>query len=84
MSHMEKDVSLIFSSDTPTIFQWNKLLNYFALHKQHLNVTEMKKIVDKCEEYRLYINKNIRNPIERSNTFPNVYEYFEKMKNKNA
>jgi len=81
----DKELKTLLSSDSPIDFYyWISLLNFFDNHKEELNLKELKKVVDKCEECRLYLNKDNRDPIEKSDTRPNVYEYLaNKIKDNN-
>ena len=82
---MKKEFKTLISSDSPIDFyHWASLLNFFDAHTEELNLKELKKIVDKCEQCRLYSNENNADPIEKSDTNPNVYEYLdEKIKDNN-
>lgn len=80
-----KELKSLLSSDSPIDFYyWVSLLNFFDDHKEELNLKELKKVVDKCEECRLYLNHENTDPIERSDTSPNVYKYLaQKIKDNN-
>jgi hypothetical protein len=84
MSHRSEDILTIFSSNQPISFLlWTKLLNYFEYNKEQLDLEDIKILVDKCEECRLYLNEHsyVRaNPIQQHETFPNIYVHLEKMK----
>jgi len=56
------------------------LLNFFDNHKEELNLKELKKIVDKCEECRLYLNAENTDPISQEDVNPNIYEYYRLQK----
>jgi len=83
MSHRSEDILIIFSSNQPISFLlWTKLLNFFEDHKEVLDLEDMKILVGKCEECRLYLNEHsyVRaNPIKQHETFPNIYVHLEKM-----
>ena len=73
----DKELKDLLSSDSPIDFyHWISLLNYFDIHKEELNLKELKKVVDKCEECRLYLNESIIDQISQEDIKPNVYEYY--------
>ena len=73
----DKELKTLLSSDSPIDFYyWISLLNFFDDHKEELNLKELKKVVDKCEECRLYLNKDNRDPISQEDVKPNVYEFY--------
>jgi len=73
----DKELKTLLSSDSPIDFYyWISLLNFFDNHKEELNLKELKKVVDKCEECRLYLNKDNTDPISQKDINPNVYEYY--------
>ena len=81
MSRWSENISNLFSSNQPISFYlWVKLLNFFEKHKNHLDIDDVKLIVDKCEEYRLYLNEHSCSYIEPHEVNPNVYEHLEKLK----
>lgn len=82
---INKEFKSLLSSDSPIDFYyWISLLNFFDNHKEELNLKELKKIVDKCEECRLYLNANNTDPISQEDVNPNIYEYYRlQQKNNN-
>lgn len=86
MSHQSENILTIFSSDTISFILWVKLLNFFDDNKDQLDLEDIKLLVDKCEECRLYLNENSyvrpEDRIEQEETFPNVYVYLEMLKKK--
>ena len=73
----DKELKTLLSSDSPIDFYyWISLLNFFDDHKEELNLKELEKIVDKCEECRLYLNANNTDPISQKDVNPNIYEYY--------
>jgi len=73
----DKELKTLLSSDSPIDFYlWISVLNFFDDHKEELNLKELKKVVDKCEECRLYLNKDNRDPISQEDVKPNVYEFY--------
>ncbi len=73
----DKELKTLLSSDSPIDFYyWISLLNLFDDHKEELNLKELEKIVDKCEECRLYLNANNTDPISQKDVNPNIYEYY--------
>lgn len=81
----KKELSSLLSSDSPIDFYyWISLLNFFDDHKDELNLKELKKVVDKCEECRLYLNVDNTDPISQEDIKPNVYEFYRlQIKNNN-
>jgi len=79
MSHWTEDI-LSLSNKPITFALWNNVLTFFIVHKTQLDLEDIKIIVDKSEECRLYLNKHNRLHIERKEVSPNVYEYLEKIK----
>lgn len=77
MNRRDEEIFLtITSSHSPIdFFHWITLLNFFNVHKEELDLKELKILVDNYEECRVYFNQNNTDPIERSDTSPNVYEY---------
>jgi hypothetical protein len=59
------------------------LLNFFDRNKEELNLKELKIIVDKCEECRLYLNEGNADPIEQENVNPNIFEFYRLQLQKN-
>ncbi len=55
---------------------------FFHEHKEELDLDDMKIIVDKSEECRLYLNEHNRLQIKRKEVNPNVYAYLEFLKTK--
>ena len=83
MSYWSEDISNLFSSNKPISFHlWVKLLNFFEENKNHLDLDDVKLLVDKCEECRLYLNEHSCSHIEQHETFPNVYVHLEMLKKK--
>ena len=75
------DILTITSSNEPiSFYYWIKLLTFFDKHKEQLDLEDIKIIVDKCEECRLYLNEHSNSYIERHNVNPNIYEYLENIK----
>ena len=73
----DKELKNLLSPDSHIDFYyWISLLNFFDNHKEELNIKELKKIVDKCEECRLYLNENNNDPIGQQDVNPNIYEYY--------
>ena len=73
----DKELKTLLSTDSPIDFYlWISILNFFDIHKDDLNLKELKKIVDKCEECRLYLNEDNTDPIEQEDTKPNVYKFY--------
>ena len=73
----KKELKDLLSSDSPIDFYyWISLLNFFDDHKDELNLKELKKVVDKCEECRLYLNHENTDPISQEDVKPNVYEFY--------
>lgn len=73
----DKELKALLSSDSPIDFYyWISLLNFFDDHKNELNLKELKKVVDKCEECRLYLNEDNTDPISQVDVNPNIYEYY--------
>jgi len=73
----DKELKTLLSSDSPIDFYyWISILNFFDNHKEELNLKELKKVVDKCEECRLYLNKDNTDPIEQEDVKPNVYSFY--------
>jgi len=65
------------SIDTlPDFFYWITILNYFDKYKEELNEKELKILLDKSEECRVYLNENNTDPIDRADVNPNIYEYY--------
>ena len=60
------------------------ILNFFEKHKDDCDEKDLKIIVDKVEECRLYLNKDNTDPMSKESISPNVYEYLEqKIKDNN-
>lgn len=38
--------------------EWVKLLNYFERYKDSLHIDEVRKLTDKCEQYRMCVNED--------------------------
>jgi len=73
----DKELKDLLSSDSSIDFYyWISLLNFFDNDKEELNLKELKKIVDKCEECRLYLNHENTDPISQEDVNPNIYEYY--------
>ncbi len=81
----DKELKTLLSTDSPIDFYyWISVLNFFNKHKCELNLKELKKIVDKCEECRLYLNNKNLDPINQEDIEPNVYTFYRlQIKNKN-
>ena len=74
---MKNEFLFLTSSDSPiNFYYWVSLLNFFDDHKDELNLKELKKVVDKCEECRLYLNAKNTDPISQEDIKPNVYEFY--------
>ena len=72
------------SSDNPIDFYYFiSLLNFFDNNKNELNLEELKIIVDKCEECRLYLNEGNTDPIEQEKVNPNIFEFYRLQLQKN-
>lgn len=81
MSQWREDILLITSStETISFFLWVSLLNIFEKHKEELDLEDVEIIVDKVEEYRIYLNQHSCSHIERQEVNPNVYQHLENMK----
>ncbi len=66
MSRWRNDILELTSSNNPTsFFQWNKLLNFYNENKEELDEKEYGMVLDKSEEYRLYLNSHCGSGIER-------------------
>ncbi len=66
MSRWRNDILELTSSDKPTTFiQWNELLNFYNENKEELDEKECALVLDKSEEYRLYLNSHCGSDIER-------------------
>ena len=60
------------------------ILNFFDKYKEDFDEEDLKIIVDKVEECRLYLNKDNNDPMSRESLNPNPYEYLEqKIKDNN-
>lgn len=81
MSHWRKDILAITSSNKPISFSlWVSLMNVFEMYKDELDLKDVEIIVDKVEEYRIYLNQHSCSHIERQEVYPNVYQHLENMK----
>jgi len=81
MSQWRKDILTITSStETISFSLWVSLLNVFEKHKEELDLEDVKIIVDKVEEYRIYLNQHSCSHIEQQEVYPNVYQHLETMK----
>lgn len=81
MSHWREDILTLTSSNKPISFcYWTTLLNFFDKHKDQLDIDDVKIIVDKCEECRIYLNEHSKTHIEQYETNPNIYEYLKQLK----
>ncbi len=59
MSQWSEDILTLTSSTNKISFSLlNRLLNFFDKHKKDLDFQDVKLIVDKSEEYRLYLNEH--------------------------
>ncbi len=78
MNRRREVIINLTSSNIPLSFtHWNEILNYFDIHKEQLDIEDLKIIVDRCEECRLYLNQDNTDIIEKKDVVPNVYEYLE-------
>ncbi len=83
MSPRREEILTLTSSDIPISFShWNSLLKFFSDNKEQLDLEDMKIIVTKSEEYRIYLNEHSCSYIEQQEVNPNVYEYLEKIETK--
>jgi len=81
MSQWRKDILAITSSNKTISFSlWVSLMNVFENHQNELDLEDVEIIVDKVEEYRIYLNQHSCSHIERQEVFPNVYQHLENMK----
>lgn len=81
MSQWREDILKITSTEQPiSFFTWITLLTFFNKHKDQLDLEDIKIILDKSEEHRVYLNSQIRSKdyIEKHDVNPNIYEYLEK------
>jgi hypothetical protein len=79
MSQWGEDINRITSPDNPLSFSnWVEILNFFERHKDDLEIKELEKLVDRCEQCRVYLNKRINDKIKKEDTNPNIYEYLER------
>ena len=82
--YRRSELSKILSSDTPIDFCYlATTLSFFNEHKEALTKKDLKKLVDKVEECRLYLNQNANDPMTRESINPNIYEYYRLQKIKN-
>ncbi len=66
MSRWRNDILIITSSNiTISFIKWNELINFYKEHKQDLDEKECRMVLDKSEEYRLYLNTHSQSYIER-------------------
>jgi len=78
MSAWSEEINRITSSDIPLSFYiWVEILNFFERHKDELEIEELQKLVDKCEQCRVYLNTVTNDPIKKEDTNPNIYKYLE-------
>ncbi len=56
------------------------MLKFFSEHKEHLDLDDIRLIVDRSEECRIYLNEHSRSFIKRNEVVPNIYEYLERLK----
>lgn len=83
--NVKSEILKLTSTNEPiSFFLWVKLLTFFEKHKEQLDLEDIKIIVDKCEECRLYLNENSSTYIKQEETVPNVYEYLENIIKINA
>lgn len=81
MSCWRKDILTITSStETINFSLWVSLMNVFEKHVDELDLEDVEIIVDKVEEYRIYLNQHSCSHIEQHEVNPNVYQYLENMK----
>ena len=85
MNRQSKEFKAILHSDSPiSFFYLVTILNFFEKHKEDFDEKDLKIIVDKVEECRLYLNKDNTDPMTKESISPNVYEYLEqKIKDNN-
>jgi hypothetical protein len=85
MNRQNEEFINILYSDTPiSFFYFVTVLNFFDKYKVELDIEDLKIIVDKVEECRLYLNKDNTDPMSRESISPNPYEYLEeKIKDNN-
>lgn len=78
MSLLGEVIIRLTSPNNPITFShWVTLLNFFTKHQEQLDFDDIKIIVDKSEEYRLYLNEHSCSFIERNDVHPNVYKHLE-------
>lgn len=81
MSQRSGDILKLFASEHISFTLWVIMLNYFKDHKDQLDLEDVKLLVDKCEECRLYLNKTTcSGKIEQDETFPNIYVHLENIR----
>lgn len=82
MSRFRSQVYKLTSDELPnSLDTWIKLLNFFDSHKSDLDMTELNKIVDKCENIRLCWNETHSDIINKKDVNPNIYQYVSSLKN---
>jgi len=69
-----------WSEDIVTITSSSNIISFFNKHKHQLDLEDVKLIVDKCEECRLYLNEHSCSYIEQHEVNPNIRKYLEKIK----
>ena len=85
MSSWKNDIIKIISSNQELSFHsWIILLNFYEKHKKELDIEDLKLIVDRSEEIRIYLNENSCSYIEKHEVYPNIYEHYENMIEKNT
>ena len=78
MKRQDSEFIDIFYSDTPiSFFYLVTILNFFEKYKEEFDIDDLKIIVDKVEECRLYLNEDNNDPMTRESISPNPYEYLE-------
>jgi len=81
MGQRREDILQLTSSSIPISFShWNELLKFFNEYKEQLDLEDLQIIVDKSEEYRLYLNEHSCSHISQHEVNPNVCEYLERLK----
>jgi hypothetical protein len=79
----EEFISLTQSDSPIDFYYFISLLNFFDKNKDDLNLKELKIIVDKCEECRLYLNEDSTDPIEQEDVNPNIFYFYRLQLQKN-